>query len=100
MHHAYSFKTDIWSLGVLLYLIITCEILTFDEENMDSHNIIGKKVIFSQQEYPEKYFGNKSKRLINLLDKMLEKDYRKRIDINELLKNGWFEIIKNDKIIV
>ena len=47
MHHGYSFKTDIWSLGVLLYLIITCEILPFDDENMDSH-IIGKKVIFSK----------------------------------------------------
>ena len=100
MHHSYSFKTDIWSLGVLLYLIIACEILPFDDENMDNH-IIGKKVIFSQQEYPEKYFGNKSKRLINLLYKMLiEKDDRKRNNISELLKNRWFKIIKNKKIIV
>ena len=98
-HHGYSFKIDIWSLGVLLYLIITGEILPFDDDNMDSH-IIGKKVIYTQQAYPEKYFGNKSKGLINLLDKMLEKDDRKRISINELLKNRWFENIKNENIIV
>ena len=96
LHHNYSFKVDIWSLGVILYLLITGEILPFDDENMDSH-IIGKKVIFTHQEYPEKYFGNKSKELIILLDKMLEKDDKKRININELMKNKWFEIIKKIK---
>ena len=96
LHHSYSFKVDIWSLGVILYLLITGEILPFEDENMDSH-IIGKKVIFTQQEYPEKYFGNKSKDLILLLDKMLEKDDKKRININELMENKWFDNIKKIK---
>ena len=92
LHHSYSFKVDIWSLGVILYLLITGEILPFDDENMDSH-IIGKKVIYTHHEYPTQYFGNRSKGLINLIDKMLEKDDKKRININELMKNKWFEII-------
>ena len=56
--------------------------------------IVAKKVLYLQQEYPTEYFGQKSKGLINLLDKMLEKNDQKRISINELIKDSWFGILK------
>jgi serine/threonine protein kinase len=80
-------------MTVILYLLITEGVLPFDHENMD-YQIIGKKVLYLQQEYPDEYFGNKSKGLIDLLDKMLEKAQSKRININNLLKDSWFNIIK------
>ena len=93
LHEFYSFKIDIWSLGVILYCLITGGILPFDDANLDK-NIIAKKVIYLQHDYPENYFGDKSKKLKYLLDKMLEKKEDKRIDIYNLLKDSWFDIIK------
>ena len=93
LNNEYSFKVDIWSLGIILYLLITGGILPFDDVDLDAKNL-AKKVCYLQQEYPGEYFGNKSKRLINLLDKMLEKNENKRININNLMKDCWFDLIK------
>ena len=73
--------------------MITGGILPFDDDKLDD-KVIGRKVVYLQQEYPTEYFGQKSKGLINLLDKMLEKNDQKRISINELIKDSWFGILK------
>ena len=91
----YSHKVDIWSLGIILYILVTCgKIYPFDcdikdKEKGEKEKIIGKKIVFLQQEYPTEYFGNKSKYLISLIDKALEKSPEKRISIDDFLNNYW-----------
>ena len=87
-HTPYSYKVDVWSIGVLLYWLTSGGLLPFDDENNDE-KIMGKKVVFMHQEYPEKYFGDKSKGLFNLIDKALEKNPEKRINIHAFLAEEW-----------
>ena len=86
-HKPYNHKVDIWSIGIILYFLLSgC--LPFDDEKLDDQ-IIGKKVVFSHQEYPKEYFGNRNPGVLNLIDKCLEKNPDKRISVNEFLKDEW-----------
>ena len=87
-HNPYSHKIDVWSIGILLYFLATGGSLPFDDEKGDE-KMIGKKIVYTHQEYPANYFGNKSRALICLIDKALEKSPEKRISINEFLKEEW-----------
>ena len=87
-HNPYTYKVDVWSLGILLYYLASGGIVPFDDEKNDE-TIMGKKVVFTHQEYPEKYFGDKSKSLMNLIDKALEKNPEKRINIHDFLSEEW-----------
>jgi len=89
----YSYKVDVWGIGIILYILVTCgRVYPFDCDSKDKKEkdkIIGKKIVFLHQEYPEEFFGNKSKYLINLIDKTLEKSPEKRISIDEFLDSYW-----------
>ena len=87
-HTPYTYKVDVWSIGILLYWLTSGGVVPFDDEKNDE-SIMGKKVVFMHQEYPEKYFGDKSKGLINLIDKALEKNPEKRINIHAFLSEEW-----------
>ena len=71
-----------------MYYLVTGGILSFDDEKNDE-DVLEKKVVYIHQEYPEQYFGDKSKSLINFIDKALENNPEKRIIINNFLKKEW-----------
>ena len=80
----YSYKSDVWSLGCILYEL--CNL----EHAFHSNNLIGlaKKIEFEQ---PKKIIDLYSKGLSELIFSMLEKDFEKRPKIEEIFQ---FKVIK------
>ena len=72
----------------VLELVVFFDFIVFEVEKLDQ-DIIGKKVVFSNQEYPKEFFGDRSNSCLRLIDKCLEKNPEKRISINEFLKDEW-----------
>ena len=85
----YNKEIDIWSIGVILYLLLSGD-LPFDDEEDDEQKI-AKSIVFNEVEFPPKKFGNRSKEVINLIKKCLTKEPKNRIKIDEIIKSDWIQ---------
>ncbi|RZC79408.1 hypothetical protein C5167_003600 [Papaver somniferum] len=75
-------KADIWSCGVILYVLLA-GFLPFQDENIMK---MYKKVYKAEYVFP-RWFSHDSKRLIS---KLLVSDPEKRISIESIMKVSWF----------
>ena len=85
----YNKEIDIWSIGVILYLILSGD-LPFDDEEDDEQKI-AKSIVYNEVEFPSKKFGNKSKEVIELIKRCLTKEPKDRIKIDEIIKSDWIQ---------
>ncbi|KAK6129783.1 hypothetical protein DH2020_036490 [Rehmannia glutinosa] len=75
-------KADIWSCGVVLYVLLA-GFLPFQDENLIA---MCKKIFRAEYEFPQ-WFSNESKRLIS---KLLISNPGKRISIPGIMRVAWF----------
>ena len=86
---AYDKKIDIWSIGIILYYILSKK-LPFDDENQNEEKI-GKLTLLRHPEFSSRNWGNRSKESMELIKQCLIKNNDKRIDIFEFMKHVWLK---------
>ena len=84
-------NSDIWSLGIILYLMLFQELPFMDADI----NRLYKKISEGQYEIPEDKINIVSKDSKDLISKILEINPKKRIKINGIKNHKWFNRISS-----
>ena len=82
----YDQKCDIWSCGVIMYLLL-CGRFPFYGKSEEE---ITNKILFSKLNFNNKLFENVSESAKDLITKCLIRDKNKRISVKEALKHEFF----------
>lgn len=84
----YNKQTDIWSLGILIYYILTAD-LPFDKNKDQAHIFIAD--LKTELSFDNINFINASKKMQDLIEKCLRKDMDERFTIDQLLNHEVFQ---------
>ena len=82
---AYDTKSDMWSLGVIIYILLG-GYPPFIEQNQRE---LFRKIRRGQYEFHEEYWGSVSADAKDLISKLLTVDPAKRLSAEEALKHKW-----------
>jgi Ca2+-binding EF-hand superfamily protein len=82
----YNKKCDIWSCGVIMYVLLSGHFPFFGKTEEE----ITKKILSGKFKFDERYFSNISDKAKDLISKCLIYDKNKRISIEEVLKHEFF----------
>jgi len=83
----YDKSADIWSLGVIMYLMVR-GLLPFDAHDV---NEILRNTLKADVPMEDEHWANISPEAKDLIQKFLSKEYDKRIDIATALKHPWIK---------
>ena len=93
----YDEKCDLWSIGVILYILLTGR-PPFDGNDDDEILENVKKGVYDKSGYPFPLLSSHAK---DLIFKLLEYDPKKRLNAEEAIEHPWFktaEFKKKDKV--
>ena len=87
----YNEKCDLWSVGIITYLLIVGDVPFRGKNNNDIFN----KIIHENINFNSNKWKNYSKEAKNFVKLLLQKDFNKRPSAKEALNHNWFISIFN-----
>ena len=84
----YDSKIDEWSIGIITYLLL-CGKLPFSDEH--SEREVARQTIHEKLTFTQPIWEKKSKEAKDFVDKLLNKDPLKRMNIKEALTHSWIK---------
>lgn len=86
---AYDEKCDVWSIGVLTYILLCGE----PPFNAKSNGEIFKKILYSNISFPKNKWNKVSNDAISFIKKCLQKEPKKRYSSTQAISDPWFKNI-------
>lgn len=83
---SYDSKIDEWSIGILTYLLL-CGKLPFSDEH--SEREVARQTIHEKLSFSQPIWEKKSKESKDFVNKLLNKDPKKRMSVKEALTHKW-----------
>lgn len=93
----YGIQVDMWSAGVILYIIL-CGFPPFYDENDDLGRLY-RKIKRADYDMPSPYWDSISDDAKDLVRKLLKPDPKKRLKAHEALKHPWIENASDKNVI-
>ena len=85
MGHGYDKEVDLWSLGVITYILLCGFPPFYDDNQSELFNTIRK----GKYHYPSPYWDEVSSDARNVIDNLLKLDPRVRWTAEQVLENPW-----------